>query len=254
MATRKQELADMDLDLVFEEVQTRAEPPTQAPEKRRRSKKKEKSKKGRERPKRLEKCNKELDDSPERVDRSERVERKKKSSKAGTIVKRIIITIFVLAVMVGMAFGMWYLVNVYTGIMIKDGIEEGIANFGYNDDVIFEGDYLTLTTEGDEYVIRPKDKSHTIGFKDWVNKYYTITDRETLETSDGTLQEYGFEVYYINSNPEVSSWEGWLHCEVYRNVIVIKDAEGECDEDTLKDLASTFITLIEPKLDGAEGN
>lgn len=217
MNTTNLRLDDLDLDIGFDNVQTEVEPPTQAPKKRRRGKHKG----------------------------------KKSSGKVRKFFKNLIITLFVLATMAGIAYGMWYLINVYTGVLIDKGVKEEIANFGYNDDVIYEGEYLTLTTEGDEYIIRPKDKEYKIGFKEWVNKYYTVTDKATLETSEGTLQEYGFEIYYVNSNPEMDSYVGWLHCEVYRDVIVIKDAEGECDDDTLKDLASTFITLIEPKLDGA---
>lgn len=225
MAMKRKELADMDLDfgsISFDEIESEASPPVQQTKERRRAKRKER-------------------------------EESYTGNKALKIFKRIVITLLVLATMAGMAFGMWYLINVYTGVMIERGVKEEIANFGYNEEVIFEGDYLALTTEGDEYIIRPKAKDYKIGFKDWVNKYYTISDKASLETSEGTLQENGFEVYYINSNPEVESWVGWLHCEVYRDVIIIKDAEGECDDETLKDMASTFITLIEPKLSGAEG-
>lgn len=163
-----------------------------------------------------------------------------------SVVKKLLITATI-CVASGVAFFLIYSgLNAYTESMIKAGTERRIENYGYNEDALYSGKYLAVTKEGKDLIIRPKSKKYALDFKDWVNKYYTITNGK-LEINEGSLQEYSFEIYFIEDD-NAEGWECWLHCEVFRDVIIIRDARDEMSEDDLIKMSTKFIKVIEPQL------
>lgn len=165
------------------------------------------------------------------------------------ILKKVFIFVLAASVMVFAVWALYYFLNVYTNKMIKLKTETSINNYGFNSDKIFyEGKYLVVTKESGNIIIRPKNKKFALDYSQWINKYFTITDETELEITDGSLQEYSFEVYFLKSSEELKDWSFWMHGEVYRNIVIVSDAKADATEEELVDMASTFIKNVEPML------
>lgn len=181
----------------------------------------------------------------------EEYEDEERSKTSFNIVKKLLFALLFMLFIACSVYALYVFSNRYVNSMVKIGVENQIKNFGYNEEALYTGKYLAITKEGEDILIRPKDKKFSIDFKDWINQYFTITGDE-LEISNGSLQEYSFEVYYLLDDDKVDGWEWWMHCEVYRNMVIVKDAKGEASEEETIKMAKKFVEVIEPQLNKAK--